>query len=278
MGELPTDSTAETFAANRARGRIVVTADGAAGVTRRRRVHEDGSLRIRFPNGDGRDLEAVVINTAGGVAGGDRFAFDLAVEDGGCLTLTTAAAEKTYRSHGPDSVIDVSLTVGNNATLRWLPQETILFDQARLSRKVDINLTGNGTLLLAEAVVFGRTAMGETVASGMFTDRWRVRRNGRLAFAETVKLDGAIASQLSQRAVAAGGAALATVLLSPGDDTAVAAVRALEENFAGEVGASAWNGQAVMRLCATDGARLRHDLMMILSALSDRALPRLWLN
>jgi len=278
MRELPIDSTAETFAANRARGSIAVTIGGADGVTRRRRVHEDGSLRIRFPNGDGRDLEAVVINTAGGMAAGDRFSFDVTVEEGGCLTLTTAAAEKTYRSNGPDAVIDVALTVGAGATLHWLPQETILFDQARLSRKVDINLTGNGRLLLAEAVVFGRTAMDETVTQGMFTDRWRVRRDGRLAFAETVKLDGAIAAKLSERAVAAGGAALATVLLSPGDDSAVAAVRALEENFAGEVGASAWNGQAVVRLCATDGARLRHDLMMILPVLSDRALPRLWLN
>ena len=42
----------ETFDANRAVGRIALAVDQALGVTRRRRVHEAGSLRVRFPNQD----------------------------------------------------------------------------------------------------------------------------------------------------------------------------------------------------------------------------------
>src|SRR5690606_39268832 len=40
----------ETFAANRATGRIEVAVAADGGRTCRTRVHEDGSLRIRFPN------------------------------------------------------------------------------------------------------------------------------------------------------------------------------------------------------------------------------------
>lgn len=269
-------SEAKTFAANRATGRVAFSVNAADGVSRRARVHEDGSLRVRFPNGP--LLEAVTVNSAGGMTGGDRFDFDVTVGDGASLTMTTAAAEKVYRSLGPDTGISVTLVVGANGALRWLPQETILFDRARLSRRVEVDVAAGGKLLLAEAVVFGRAAMGEAIAQGKLIDRWRVRRDGKLVFAETLRLDGAISERLAERSVAAGGVAIATVMMIPGEDAAIEAVRALEDKFAGEVGISAWNSIAVARLCAADGAKLRHDLMLVLSAVDRHALPRLWLN
>ena len=132
------------------------------------------------------------------------------------------------------------------------------------------------TLLMAEAVVFGRSAMGEAVEQGAFTDRWRVRRDGRLVFAETVRLDGAIARMLAEPAVAGGGVAIATVLAVPGDAGD------------GRTGARAnflWRGRRSRpgtglrsaRLCAKDGASLRRDLATVMTALGG-TLPRLWLN
>jgi urease accessory protein len=120
--------------------------------------------------------------------------------------------------------------------------------------------------------------MGETVTDGHFSDRWRVRVGGALVFAESLRLDGAIAQKLAARAVAGAGIAIASVLKVPADEKAVAAVRALEKGFAGEVGVSAWNGLAVARLVAPDGAALHHDLISVLTALGDVPLPRLWLN
>jgi urease accessory protein len=241
------------------------------------RVHEDGSLRVRFPNAEADALEAVIVNTGGGMTGGDRFAIGLELREGASLIAGTAAAEKIYRSTGPDTEMDVRLSVGAGARLAWLPQETILFDRARLSRRIDIDLADTATLLLAEAVVFGRAAMGEAMAQGLFADRWRLRRGGKLIFADSARLDGAIAAKLGMLACAAGGIAVATVLVAPGDDATTSAVRALEPQFAGEVGISAWNGIAVARLCAKDGALLRHDLILMLAALKT-AVPRLWLN
>jgi urease accessory protein len=270
-----------TFAANRATGHIALGVAASGGLTRRTRVHEDGSLRVRFPNASPEALEAVIVNTGGGMTGGDRFSVEMTVGEGANLIAGTAAAEKIYRSTGPEAEMDVRLSLEGGARLAWLPQETILFDRARLSRRIDIDLAEGASLIMAEAVVFGRAAMGEVMAEGAFTDRWRVRRAGRLIYADTARLDGAIAAQLTERAVLNGGIAMATVLVAPGGDEQLEQVRIQgehqAEHYAGEVGISAWNGIAVVRLCAKDGAALRHDLIAVLAALGTQ-VPRLWLQ
>jgi urease accessory protein len=265
----------QVFAANRAVGTLAFTVKNAGGKTRRGQLHEAGSLRVRCPGAPAAELEAVLINTAGGVAGGDRFALDIAAGPDTRLVVTTAAAEKVYRTLGPDSSIDVKLDVASGASLAWVPQETILFDRARLARSIEVSLAADARLLMAEAVVFGRTGMGETVEQGALTDRWRVRRGSRLVYAETVRLDGALAQRMGAVAVAKGGSAIATVLIVPGDEAMVAAIRATAP-FAGEVGASTWNGIAAVRLVAQDGAALRRDLIRVMTAV--RALPRIWTN
>ena len=165
----------------RGRQRRASPSSTSAGKTRRAHVHEAGSLRVRCPGAPAEELEAVIINTAGGIAGGDRFALDIAAGQGTRLVVTTAAAEKVYRTLGPDSVIDVKLDVAAGATLAWLPQETILFDRARLSRAASRSIVApDAQLFLAEAIVFGRSGMGEAVEQGALIDRWRVRRGGKL--------------------------------------------------------------------------------------------------
>jgi len=273
-----TEGENAVFAANRARGRVAVTLAVTDGRARRTRCHEEGSLRVRFPGACAGAAEAVLVNTAGGIAGGDRFAVDLDLEAGARLVVTTAAAEKVYRSLGPDAAVDVTARIADGAELMWLPQETILFDRARLRRSVDIALAPVARLLFAETVVFGRTAMGEVVNAGFLADRWRIRRGGKLVFAENLCLDGAVAERLGEAAVANGHAAIGTVLLAPGDDAMVEAVRAALPGMRGEAGISAWGGIALVRLVAPDGAALRHDLVIVLAALGRGALPRLWLN
>jgi len=270
--------TARTFAANRAIGRIAFAVQAKAGVTRRTRVREEGSLRVRFPGPASAELEAVIVNTAGGVAGGDRFALDVTVEPGARLVVTTAAAEKVYRTLEPDATIDVRLAVGATSSLAWLPRETILFNRARLRRTINIDLAEDARLLLAEAIVFGRSGMGEAVDHAGVFDRWHLHRGGRLIHAEAMRLDGAVAAKLAQLAVANGGVAVATVLVVPADEAVAAGIRALDDHFLGEVGVSAWNGLAVVRLCAADGAALRHDLVAVLTAVRNGSLPRLWLS
>lgn len=272
----PTASSA-IFAANRARGRVTFDVQLVDGKTRRRELHESGSLRVRFPSPEDHGLSAMFVNTAGGAAGGDRFDIDIAAGEGTSLTVTTAAAEKVYRSHGPAAEINISLKAAAHAHLSWLPQETILFDRSRTERRIDIDLDATASLVVCEIVIFGRAAMGEKMLSGAFVDRWRLRRGGRLVFAETVRLDGDIGAKLRRPAIANGGLAIGTALIVPGDEALLERIREAAESFGGEVGISCWNGFAMARFCAQDAAKLRADMMAVL-ARSGATLPRLWLN
>jgi urease accessory protein len=268
----------EIFAANRAVGAVKFDVGLVDGVTRRRQLHESGSLRVRFPSPEANGLSAVFVNTAGGIAGGDRFEIDITAAEDSRLTVTTAAAEKIYRAQGAAAQVKLALKAAAHSHLAWLPQETILFDQARVHRRIDIELAESASLLLCEIVVFGRAAMGEKMLSGDFVDRWRVKRGGRLVFAETVRLDGNIGEKLKRPAVAKGGVAIGTALIVPGDEAQVARIREASESFGGEVGISAWNGFAMARFCAQDAASLRADMMAVLGRAGGSALPRLWLN
>jgi len=273
-----TSATSAIFAANRAQGSVIFDVHQVEGLTRRRHLHESGSLRVRFPSPEAAGLSAVFVNTAGGVAGGDRFGIEIAAGEGTRLSVTTAAAEKIYRVEGPAAQLDISLKAAAAAHIAWLPQETILFDRARVSRRIDIDLADSASLLLCEIVVFGRTAMGERMLSGEFTDRWRLSRGGRLVFAENIRLDGDIGEKLGRAAVARGGVAIGTALIVPGDEALVERIRELTTSFGGEVGISSWNGFAMARFCAQDAGKLRADMMAVLGRASGQALPRLWLN
>jgi urease accessory protein len=273
-----TSANSAMFAANRAEGTVTFEVHQFDGITRRGPLHESGSLRVRFPSPEDEGLSAVLVNTAGGIAGGDRFDVAITTGEGARLTVTSAAAEKIYRSQGPAARLKISLKGQARSHLAWLPQETILFDRARVSRSFDIDLSETASLLLSEIVVFGRLAMGERMSQGDFVDRWRLRRGGRLIFAENIRLGGNIGEKLEQSAIAKGGAAIGMALIVPADEGLAARVRELEGSFGGEVGVSAWNGFATARFCAQDAARLRADMLAVLGRASDRALPRLWLN
>ncbi len=266
----------EIFEANRASGQLALEARGSGDATRRVRVAESGPLRIRFPEtGDPQHLEGMIVNTAGGIAGGDRHDIEIVAGKGARLVVTTAAAEKVYRAIGSNSEIDLRLHARARSQLGWFPQETILFDRARLSRRIEIDVDEGASLLVAEAVVFGRLAMGEAVEQGLLRDRWRARHGGRLVFAETMLLDGAVAARLAEPAIGSGAVAMATVLAIPGDEAAVQRLRG--RRFSGEVAVSAWNGLAVARLCSGNAAALRGDTAAIITELGG-SLPRLWLN
>lgn len=266
------------LSAIRARGRISLAVESITGVTRRKRVHESGSLRVRFPGPASGELEAVTVNTGGGMTGGDAFDIDVAVGENAQLVVTSTAAEKIYRSLGPPATVNVTISVAAGGTLTWLPQETILFNKAALHRRIEVDLADDARLVLIEPLVFGRTGMGESVGHGELRDSWRVRQNDRLIYAEGTRLDGHIAQTLGETAVANGGVATATALIVPGDEAVADAIHAMSGEFRGEVGASAWGGRAALRFCARDGAALRHDITCALKTLRAAPLPRVWIN
>ncbi|MBU1374983.1 MAG: urease accessory protein UreD [Alphaproteobacteria bacterium] len=255
-------------------GRIVVAAD--AGRTRLARLYQDGCGKIRLPR-DARaeGLEAVLINSSGGLTGGDYMEWMATVGDGARLTLSTQACEKVYRARDGQAQQRVALILGENARLDWVPQETILFDGGALSRRLEADLAEGARLLCVEAVVLGRTAMDETVRQGSIRDHWRIRREGRLVFADDLRLDGAVAEIAAAAPVLAGGKAFASLLLV--DDDAARFLKPLRVALGAYGGASAFEGKLFARIVAPDGFALREALLPALEVLRDgEPLPRVW--
>jgi urease accessory protein len=236
-----------------------------------KRMREEGCAKLRSPAREASvPLEAVLINTSGGLAGGD--VYDVEVEAAGDVCVTTQAAEKIYRSLGSDTRVSTRLKVTGGASALWLPQEAILFDGARLKRSFDADVDDGAALLAIESVVLGRKAMGETLTDFSFRDRWRIRRGGRLVFADDVHLD----AQRIPGAVALNGAgAIATVVLVSSD--AEKFVEPLRELIGPNGGVSAWDGKLVARLVAPDGFGLRKCLIPALKLLAAPVeLPKVW--
>ena len=253
--------------------------DGA--VTRLARRGERDGYKVRVPRREDR-LEVAMINTGGGIAAGDRIAVAVTAGQGAEATVTAPAAERVYgAADAATAHYDVTLTLGASASLHWLPQETILYNRARLSRRFTADLDPGAEMMIAETVVFGRTASGEAAIAGAFRDDWRIRRAGRLVFADSIRLDGRISDTLRDPATGDGATALATLLLvAPDAEDRLAAVRrALAAPAARPgltFGASAWGGRLVVRALARLSADLRPLLEAAIPPLSRTGLPRVW--
>ena len=260
----------------RARGHGRLAAKASAAGTRLDVLYQDGCAKIRLPKTFDGAMEAVLINTAGGLTGGDRIAWDLEARAGTRLTVTTQACERAYKAHASTATVETRIAAAAGARIDWLPQETILFDRAALSRRLEVDLAEDATLLAVEAILLGRKAMGERVESGFFRDRWRIRRAGRLIHAEETALAGGIAAMAGERAVLAGGRAFATVLFC--GRTGEAHVEPLRRLLAdGDGGVSHWQDKLVLRLVAPDGLALRKKLVPIISHLRGGAgVPKVW--
>jgi urease accessory protein len=268
----------EALARQRSHGCIALSVQRFGAASRVAALRESGPSRLRLPRTGSHALEAVVINTGGGIACGDRYDLDISAGMGAELTVTNPGAEKVYKSNGPMAHMNVQLKVEEEASLAWLPQETIVFNQARLTRSFEVKLAAGSRFLLAEMVVFGRAAFHEEVIDGHFEDRWRIRRGGRLVYADTLRLSGAISDLLRSPSVAGGATAIATVLYAAADAEArlEEARDILGQAGSGQMAAIAWNGLLALRFISPTIAELRRHVVHFLVHFRNQSMPRVW--
>nr|WP_321461859.1 urease accessory protein UreD [uncultured Cohaesibacter sp.] len=256
----------------------------AEGQTRLDRLYQQGCAKILLPKVyGGKAAEAVLINSAGGLTGGDAVSWHASAASGTYAVLTTQACEKIYKAESGVARVANHLTVAEGARLDWLPQETILYDRAGLDRTLDVQLEGNARFLAVESLILGRLAMGETLTRLAFGDRWRIHRKGRLIHAEAQRLAGNVAHIGTARAVLDGHLALATLCYcGPEEEETlkglVESARTLMAPFEGcSVGLSAFNGKILARLTAVNGMALRAALIPLISHFrAGEPLPRVW--
>ncbi len=236
-----------------------------------------GSSRVLFPRRSDPVLEAVLLNTSGGLTSGDRFETMAHVGPRTQLTLTTQAAERAYRNDGSlPSRIHSCLTIEAGASLDWLPQETILFDAAALDRSLTINMSTSSRFLMVEPMIFGRTAMGETVHTATLIDRITLHRNEQIIFADRVRLTGDLQAQLNRPAIAGGARAMAAIVLAA--PNAATFLNDLRRMLPPGSGASLIrDGLLFARILAPDGHGLRQILLPVLRKMRGCDLPKTWM-
>ena len=225
------------------------------GGTRLKHLYQSDPCRVLFPRqADGTPKEAVIVTTSGGVVGGDRLTFEIGASADCVATVTTQAAEKIYRAAGADSEIDVSISADDCGVLEWMPQETILFDGARLRRRTRLDVGGTARVLAGESVVFGRRARDEKFTYGFLHDDWRIFKDGRLVWADALHLEGAIDDRIADVHAFDGAAAVATAIYAAPD---AAAHLETARELIGDGGASCVDGILVIRMVNGDAAALR---------------------
>jgi urease accessory protein len=245
------------------------------GRTRIAELYQEGAAKIRLPETFTAEMEAVIINTAGGLTGGDRMDWSFSAGPDTFVTATTQACEKIYKASAGTAEVVTSIDVAAGARLHWLPQESILFDNASLTRRLEVDLDETAEFVAVEAILLGRKAMGEAMAQGMVRDRWRIRRAGRLIHTEELMMRGDIATLTQEAPVLGGKVAFATVLYTgPSCEALLPKVRGVLGPWGG---ASHWKDKLVVRLSAEDGFILRKSLIPVISILRGGAsVPKVW--
>ncbi len=237
---------------------------------------EQGSLRLRLPRNRDR-CEAVLVNTGGGIAGGDRTLVDFTLQPATSVVATSQAAEKIYGAESDPAVIGVDVRLQHDARLDWLPQETILYDGAKALRTMSVEMAGSATLTLLETLVLGRVARGEQVHQGHWRDRWRIRRDGRLVLAEDVRLSGRIDTIMQAPALGGGSRAVATLIhVDRTAEQKLPIVRDVLSRAVSMAAASAWYGLLVVRFAAPDPRAVRADTIAVAGAITNSPMPRAW--
>jgi urease accessory protein len=261
----------------RSRGETAVSLELRRGQTALADLHQSGSAKAMLPRVPGAVPEIVFLNTSGGLTGGDRISYAMTIGPGCRAVATSQTAERAYASLGPVATLGFGATVGAGGRLDWLPQELLLYEDAHLARQTTVDLATDATVLLVETVVLGRHAMGEAPRNARLTDRRLVRRDGRVIWAETLRLSPDWLEAAASPALLGPARAFSVIaLIGPGAETAAPRVRAALTEPGCEHAVSGWDGKCITRLIAHDGWPLRRQVARVLGTLRDAPLPRAW--
>ena len=225
-----------------------------------RREHR-GPLRVQkalYPEGD-EVCQIMILHPPAGIAGGDELSIAVGVDTAAHAQLTTPGAGKWYRSKGPKATQNIDLTVAADAALEWLPQEVIVFDQAKAESSTTLSLAPGARAIGWDLVCLGRTASGERFRSGSFRQSFRLQRpDGTPLWQERLSLLGDDAALSSAPALASHSVFGTMWLAGIGPDPdLLEALRALDFP-AGRSGVTALPEVTVLRVLSDSTEDARH--------------------
>jgi len=268
----------------RARGLCRIAVGGSQADNEILDVFQRSPMRVMFPRISGADVkEAVLINTAGGIAGGDRLVCGVTAMAGSSIAVTTQTAERVYRALDEPARILTKLKVSDGSRLAWFPQETIIFNWARLYRVTEVEISPGAELLALEWLVFGRSAHGEQIVGGHLSDRWRVKKDGGLLWADSFHVGEKGFSDLKRRALLGNCKAIATLIyFGPELDKRLELLRGISGSLDCNCAATSVAGLIIVRLAAETSSNLKLALRALLQHLETEfesgpfRVPKMW--
>ena len=256
----------------RAKGQISFNMNGS----RIEKLYQSGCSKLLLPKTYGEMKEAVMLNTAGGVTGGDMI--DVKINASDCnLAVTSQTAERFYQSNMHPALISIDLKIDKQTNFHWLPQETIIFEGAAVDRKITLNMSSDSHCLLAETIVLGREAMGENIQQCHFTDQWRLYIDGKLFHSESIRMIGDVEKLLHSNASANGARMISTIICAgPNTDKLKPIVEKNLASMNSNCACSFFNKKMIIRLLSLNSASGRAELNQMLIALRKQPMPRVW--
>ena len=253
---------------------------GARSVLARRR--HDGPLVVQkplYPEGEAV-CHTILVHPPGGIAGGDELEISAGASAGAHALLTTPGAGKWYRSTGAWASQRVAFDIETDAALEWLPQQTILFDDAMANMELCVDLGAGARYIGWEILCFGRTGSGERFSRGRCRVSTEIRRQGRRLWRERGEIRGG--SALMDSAVGLNGRTVCATMHAAapgiGANTLMLARQAIDETIA----VTLLPGILIARALGDSSEMLRERFAQLWSVLRlavmgrESHLPRIW--
>lgn len=245
-----------------------------------KRFYQSGSAKVFYHKHNQPIKELVLVNTAGGLTSGDNFNYNIDIIKDSNTFVTTQTAERVYKGLEENAKIDINLTVDNSSKLFWIPQELILFNLCNFTRNIEVNIELNSNFLMAESMVFGRTAMGEILEQGFIKDNWKIFLNEKLIHAEAICLSDNIKDNLSNIASAQDAVAVSNIFIYGKNFFSKQnnLMRLIKNSDDVLLSHSIWNDKILVRLVAKDAFDLKKIQKKLILLFSDNILPKVWNN
>ena len=237
---------------------------------------QSGCCKILNPKNYTEFKELVLINTSGGITCNDNIEIN-AVINNSQLSVCTQAAEKIYAGIGDPARVEININL-NNSTMYWLPKELILFDNSKLRRNININLSDNSNLIFCETTIFGRKAMSEKIKNISFSDQWKIYSNSSIKHFEAINIKGSTIDNFKNNYTFSNPSSLSTILIF-GDivHQLESVLRKVKKNLGNHYcEMTKFNDKIIIRCLADDNYDLKKTLNIIMKNVINDKLPKSW--
>lgn len=232
-----------------------------------------------------------LLHPPGGIVSGDELTITIDQQSGGHALVTTPGASRVYRARSDHSeqAQHVHLTVASDASIEWLPMETLIYPDSYSRLTQQIHLQQDATYFGWEVVCVGLPECQQPFELGRYEQQLQIFVEGRLKFHDRLVIAGSHEPEsLMQQSIGLAGYSIHGLLvttLSEQSKAQLNALRELTEPYIHErahVGVTQINDILIVRYLGDHSEPCRQLFTQIWQALRPQLIerpacpPRIW--